>query len=830
MSQVAKEKRPRSGASQVKKKGSRGRGARFLRRARERWHRLLAVDSFWVVFFLVLATWALMPRVGWLPNDVEVGAIATRDFVAPRDALVLDQESTHEKRQRALQDVLPVFDFDPGAAQRLAQQLERAFSLGRETLEAAEAAREEIDPELLRVRLEEASNLRLSTEQVRLFLRRGFSGDIQERLAVAAEQPLERGVVSDKAALSEHRAHGIHLRNLQTGQEKRQVDFDHYLEYPGDLQDLMAAELRTWGDVPASQRAVLLELMLTNVNPNLHLNQSETLRRQEAAQAAVEETFIRVRKGQVIVRKGDQIEPKEAQLIERLRADAGATSRLLPALGTFLLLALLALVLWLGVRKERVTQASRPAVLGEVLLILLASVLGTRLAYLLASGLAQLVEAHPFDAVGPYLFAIPFAALALVAVLLYGRGVALLVALVFSLLTPVIVDEANWTLVLYAVAGSMAAILTVDHYQFKQRSVMVRAGGVVAMVNVVTVLMLAALAGGAEGSGGELLLQVGCAVAGGVLVSAVASFLVPVLESVFSVTTGIKLVELANTNLPLLRRLAFEAPGTFQHSLMVANLSKAGCDAIEADSVLAYTGALYHDIGKIFRPDYYVENQRPGLNRHDKLLPSMSALILISHVKEGLELAREHHLPEPIQDAIAEHHGTRLITYFYSRAKEMHGAEGGVAEEKFRYPGPKPHSKVMGVLMLADGVEAASRSLEDPTPTKLRAVVKAIVEDCLRDGQLDETDLTLGDLNRVSEAFLRVLSHIHHRRLDYPGFDFEGRQRGARPSDSDEVVVAQPAAPGVAAVAGGPAPLPEPERIDGPAASKPVEETAARRA
>jgi hypothetical protein len=209
---------------------------------------------------------------------------------------------------------------------------------------------------------------------------------------------------------------------------------------------------------------------------------------------------------------------------------------------------------------------------------------------------------------------------------------------------------------------------------------------------------------------------------------------------------------------------------------MVANLSKAGCEAIGADSVLAYTGALYHDIGKIFRPEYFVENQRSGQNRHDKIQPSMSALIIINHVKEGLELAREYHLPQPILDAIAQHHGTRLISYFYNRAKEQNAPESGeVPEDKYRYPGPKPRGKVMGVLMLADGIEAASRTLVDPDPVQLRSVIKAITDDCLRDRQLDETDLTLGDLNRVAEAFLLVLTHIHHRRPDYPGFDFKGK-------------------------------------------------------
>src|SRR6185436_3972783 len=188
--------------------------------------------------------------------------------------------------------------------------------------------------------------------------------------------------------------------------------------------------------------------------------------------------------------------------------------------------------------------------------------------------------------------------------------------------------------------------------------------------------------------------------------TAAAGFAVPILESLLSITTDIKLVELSNTNLPLLRRLAFEAPGTFQHSLMVANLAKEGCEAIGADPVLAYAAGLYHDVGKVLRPDYFVENQRPGHNPHDKLLPSMSALVLVSHVKDGVELAREHNLPRVIKDAIRQHHGTRLIKFFYTKALEQRDADAGeVTEEKYRYPGPKPQDKVMGVLMLADAIE-----------------------------------------------------------------------------------------------------------------------------
>jgi putative nucleotidyltransferase with HDIG domain len=528
--------------------------------------------------------------------------------------------------------------------------------------------------------------------------------------------------------------------------------------------------------VSESQRAVLLDFLAQNVSPNVHLNQCETLHRRMDAAAAVEAVYNRVRKGQVIVRKGDPIDAAAATLMAELAGGRDARSQILPLLGTLLLMSSVALVRWLGIRRQPLIDRARATLLGECLLVLLMAVLGTKLCALLASGLGNVFETPPFDDARAYLFALPFAALALVVVALYGRGMALLMSLCYSLLVGLMVEEGTWALPLYAMALSLAAILAVDHFHFRQRAVLLRVGAIVAGVGMGCVLMLAALAGGEPR--GALLLQLVCALAGGVLTAGVASFVVPLLESLFSLTTGIKLVELANTNLPLLRRLAFEAPGTFQHSLMVANLTKAGCEDIGADPVLAYTGALYHDIGKMLRPEYFIENQRPGQNRHDKLQPSLSSLILVNHVKDGLELAREHHLPRPLLDAIAEHHGTRHITYFYNKAKEQRPGQGSeVPEESFRYPGPRPRGKVMGVLMLADAVEAAARTLEDPSPVRLRAVIKAITEDCLRDGQLDDTDLTLGDLARIAEAFQRVLAHIHHRRLDYPGFDFNARRQ-----------------------------------------------------
>jgi len=257
------------------------------------------------------------------------------------------------------------------------------------------------------------------------------------------------------------------------------------------------------------------------------------------------------------------------------------------------------------------------------------------------------------------------------------------------------------------------------------------------------------------------------------------------------VTTDIRLLELSNQNLPLLRQLALEAPGTYQHSLMLGHLAEAAAEAIGADALLARVSGYYHDIGKTRMPDYFIENQPKGFNRHDKLEPSMSALIIAAHVKEGTEMARRARLPEPIVAAIREHHGTKLIRYFYQKAlTRTDQAQGAVRDIEYRHSGPKPSSRVTGILMIADAVEAASRTLIEPTPTKIRGMIQQIVDDCLRDGQFDECDLTMRDLAIIAETLERTVSNVYHHRIDYPGFDFNRERSRRRTGESVEAAEA----------------------------------------
>ncbi len=256
-----------------------------------------------------------------------------------------------------------------------------------------------------------------------------------------------------------------------------------------------------------------------------------------------------------------------------------------------------------------------------------------------------------------------------------------------------------------------------------------------------------------------------------VLVNGILSFAItfvgiPLFEAMFGTITNISLLEWADTQQPLLRKLIMEAPGTYHHSLVVGNLAEAAAEEIGANSLLARVGAYYHDVGKIPRAEYFVENQLKGQNTHEKLSPSMSKLILMNHVKEGLELARKYRLPKQIADFIAQHHGTSLAYYFYQKALEE-GKED-IREEDFRYPGPKPQSKETAIVLLADAVEAAVRSLPDPNPDKIALTVKKVIDSKVIDGQLDECDLTFRDLEKIAKVFTKILSSMYHQRIAYP--------------------------------------------------------------
>jgi putative nucleotidyltransferase with HDIG domain len=256
---------------------------------------------------------------------------------------------------------------------------------------------------------------------------------------------------------------------------------------------------------------------------------------------------------------------------------------------------------------------------------------------------------------------------------------------------------------------------------------------------------------------------------GGVISGIIVAGITPLFEAFFDYSTDIKLLELANLNQPIFQKMIMEAPGTYHHSIIVASLVEAAAEAIGANPLLARVSAYYHDVGKTKKPQYFIENQRNGENRHDRLSPKMSGLIITSHVKDGCEIAAKAKLGKQITNIIREHHGTSLVSYFYEKAKRDKDASiRSLPENDFRYAGPKPQSKEAGLVLLADVVEASSRALSAPTPARIKNLVRERIEKVFMDGQLDECEITLRDLNKIAEHFTRILNGIFHQRIDYP--------------------------------------------------------------
>ena len=317
----------------------------------------------------------------------------------------------------------------------------------------------------------------------------------------------------------------------------------------------------------------------------------------------------------------------------------------------------------------------------------------------------------------------------------------------------------------YALAGSLFAVYQI--YYTRQRSSFYIAGLLLGLTNGIVITAISLFM--EMSLDFNFLLRLLMGIVGGIASGVIASGLIPVFESLFRFTTDIKLLELGNLNQPIFQRMIIETPGTYHHSIIVASLAESAAEAIGAHALLAKISAYYHDIGKMVKPHYFIENQQPGENKHEKLSPKMSSLVIIAHVKDGCDFAEQLKLGDPIINIIRQHHGTSLVGFFYDKAKKDPDASiNALSDADFRYPGPKPQSKEAALVMLSDVIEATSRTLDDPTPARISSLVHDRIEKIFLDGQLDECDLTLKDLNKISDSFIRILVGIFHQRIAYP--------------------------------------------------------------
>ncbi len=716
-------------------------------------------------------------RYGEIP-EYAVGAISAQEVRAAQDLTYEDREATEERRAAARNSVPILYELDGQLIESKEQEIARAFSAARDLiLERQVPLQGRIPAAKQREILQELEALigrTFPSDVLQVFLKHRFSVALESQLIKALDVVLRSGIVQNKARFLEDQKSGILLRDSLTPVERPLAGGYRPRSLEDALTQLRQIQLEFFM-LPAEDRAKIVQSLRGFLVPTLIPQDRETERRRESAAASVAPVELRIRQGAIIVRSGEVVTPGIAKQLEALRSVRRPRS----VAGQFAGFAFFIVVLSYAVWRFFVHHQTRHRKIRNHMLLILVVIGSIVLVMRAMTGLAEILsERFSADAFRDPLslcYAIPFAAGAVLVTLLVDATFGIMSSIFLATLVGLFYGDPF--LGAYALTGSLAGIYSVR--QYKDRAALLKAGLTIGLLNAMTLLAVVLL------RQSPLTLartapELGFAYLGGILTSGLVSMMLPGLEWLFEITTDIRLLELSNLNAPVLRRLSVEAPGTYHHSLMLGTLGEAAAEAIGANSLLVRVGAYYHDIGKMFKPEYFVENQVYDTSKHESLSPNMSTLIIASHVKDGLELARQIGLGQAIRDMIPQHHGTRVMSYFYHKAKgSADERNGGVVESDFRYPGPKPQTREAAILMMADAVEAASRTLSNPSPAQIQGMISRLIDGIVADGQFEECDITLRDIQIVKESFLKTLTGLYHRRVDYPGYDFRSTESEA---------------------------------------------------
>ncbi len=747
---------------------------------------LFQKDRVWgVVFVIFFALMLPRPGTGIDLSGLQIGDLAPVDIRAPYELEVQDEQTTQEREQAERDKVLPLYDYNSTYVEDLKERLHEGFERARLTLSAAlrKAAsspqgeqrvhRQEVlktPPESLVKKLRQDLGFRIDNDTIKALLAAEFNIEVETGIFAALTRSL-RGVVISDAQL-DARNPEVRVRDIKSGQEWKETNLDQNPDlelararFSEEFQRLKLPPAKT-------QRRVIEDFFAQFVTPTLTLNSSETEKRREEAAANVVPLVTLYPRGKLIARKGEELSDEVISVLRVLGERKHAAIEMRGLTGNVILLTMLGFFLWRYANFHSRAFRGVKNLFGMLVFVsVLMGILAGGASWL-AETIASSFETLPYNRVDAYHYLGPVAAGAMLVTLLANARIAMVYSIFFSLLYGMM-QGWNFHLTLFCLLSHFAAIYGVTHYQ--QRTALYRAGILVGLANFVAASSIHLLTGSFSRDPlilKNLLFDALCGFGGGLLIVFVVSFLLPWFESLFNVLTDVRLLELSNLNNPLLKRLALVAPGSYNHSVMVGTLAEAGAEALRLNPLFCRVASYYHDIGKVTKPDYFIENQRDGENRHEKLAPHMSALIISSHVKEGLRLGREHNLPQKILDIIPQHHGTRLMSFFYKKAKKLETDVDEVDVNLYRYQGPKPQTKEAAIFMMADAVEAAARTLEEPTPQRLREMMKKITNDIVLDGQLDQCDLTFADLNRILDAYVKTLVSVYHHRIEYPGYEF----------------------------------------------------------
>lgn len=672
------------------------------------------------------------------------GQVAETDILAHRDILVEDTQATRVRRKQVQQMQPPIYDLSLRPFTALQHKIENVLQglANKDSNAARGTLLQELSRELTPAVADEILP-ELALPEVQNYLLQVLLPHIRSRMA--------EGLVGDIRTAHVGRA-GVIVRNLDSGRELLRPDVVTLPDVSSFLAEI-ATQIRNEPLLNAQSRRAINILLSACLPPSLTLNREATDRRSTAVMDLVDPVYYPIQKGEMLVRRGERISREQQIKLQALYKSASDPIHWNVVFGGFLCALVFSLGFFIAPSGRPGTPLRRKDTI-LISLVLLLFGMGAKSVYLLGmrldSHMLLTTLALGFPVAG---------AVGLVAMVFAARRyctVSLLLALFTTLMF-----HASLPFFIYIFLGGMLSTWLVTNAQNRQDVVWS-----LLPLTVGQILIWLGVALMAQTPLEAMPMQLVAVVVNSLLSLIVLFAISPVLELSFGYSTRFRLMELMSLEQPLMQALMVSAPGTYHHSLVVSNMVEAGAKAIGANSLLCKVAALYHDVGKLAYPQYFIENQRGGPNKHDKLAPSMSALILLSHVKKGTELAMRYNLGQDIADIINQHHGTRIIRFFYQKALNQ-GEKPN--ESDFSYAGPRPQTKEAAILMLADSVEASSRTLNDPTPARIKTHIDTIMKGIFSEGQLDESALTFKDLHYLSENFQHILTGIFHQRIAYPG-------------------------------------------------------------
>ncbi|TGY43321.1 HDIG domain-containing protein [Clostridium sartagoforme] len=675
-----------------------------IRKEELKYKRWLIYIAVFLMTYLLLLT-SIAPK----KHNLSVGDIAPVDIKAPIDTI--DEMATQEKVQEAIAKAKEDKQYSVKSEVKT-QAIENVNKLFSKILSEISSSKEAKD-KLTEVKKVEA--FKLSDDEYNTLL------------ALSASQ------VSDVQTIAVNTLEEVYAKNIE----------DNNYEALQNARNIALEELQS-NNLDMALEDCLTTIVYSQIKPNFFIDTEKTEEKIKEAEKSVQKEIIK--KNQIIVKEGEPVTERQIEILEELGLLSNGITK--SNVSSFLALAVLvALILFI---QFSYIYKERSDVFKSTKLITLISSIN-----IIVLGLSM-----GLNIISPYI--IPVVCGAILMTILIDYRISLVTNLLNLIFISIIVGF-NPSIILLSILSIILGSTAVKKVQ--QRNDIIYSTGYIAVIIGVLALTIGMIS---SNNLKENFIQTGYTLIGVVLSGILAVGLLPFFESIFDVVTNIKLLELSNPNQPLMKKLIMEAPGTYHHSMMVANLAEAAAELVGGNPVIARVGAYYHDIGKTKRPYFFGENQIARDNPHDKITPNLSTLIILSHTKDGLEMAKEQKIPKVIQDIIVQHHGTTLVKYFYFKAKKEAENPDEIKEEDFRYPGPIPNTKEAGILMLADSVEASVRSITDPTKGKIEEMVNNIINDKLNNRQLVDCDLTLKDVEIIRKSFLKTLDGIYHHRIEYP--------------------------------------------------------------